>query len=458
MLRPHLLAAALLLAPLAPLPAQMSQLTLADAFRAADGGAYANRIATADADAQSAQALAPFKGILPTLRVEAGAMATTDPIGAFGTLLRQRAITAADFNPATLNFPEPARNRMAALVAEQPIFNADAWTGRRAATAAADATRAMADWTRSSTRIDVVRAYYGATLATEVRETLKAATRAADAHVARAKALADTGLVTRSDALLAQVRAGEITARYLEAMSDAEYAERGLAVLLGTQTLPAALPAALPTSERIRTIAAADSAADAPAAMRADVRAATAALSAASADALRAKSLYLPRLNGFARYDWNDPTGFFANERAWTVGVMATWTPFAGGSEIAEVRTTNARTAAAEARHEAANAQARLALTRSHDRVQLALAQLAIAEQNVEQATEAHRIVARKYDGGLSTISELLEASAGETQSRLMQAVARYQLILATAERRAALGADLVSLTALDADSTTNSR
>jgi len=163
-------------------------------------------------------------------------------------------------------------------------------------------------------------------------------------------------------------------------------------------------------------------------------------------------------VNGFARYDWNDPTGFFANERAWTVGVMATWTPFAGGSEIAEVRTTNARTEAAAARHEAANAQATLALTRSHDRVQLALAQLAIAEQNVEQATEAHRIVARKYDGGLSTISELLEASAGETQSRLMQAVARYQLILATAERRAALGADLASLTALDADSTTNSR
>ncbi len=448
MFRPHLLAAALLVAPLAALPAQ---LTLADAFRAADGSAYANRIAAADADAQRAQALAPFKGILPTLRVEAGAMATTDPIGAFGTTLRQRAITPADFDPARLNFPDAARNRMAALVLEQPLFNADAWTGRKAATAAADATQAMANWTRNTTRIDVVSAYYGATLATEVRETLRAATRAADAHVARAQALADTGLVTRSDALLAQVRAGEITARFLEATSDADHAQRGLAVLLGIDALPSAIPASLPSSAQIRAIASADSAADAPAAMRDDVRAANAALAAASADALRAKSLYLPRLNGFARYDWNDPTRLFANERAWTVGVMATWTPFAGGSEIAEVRTTNARTAAAEARHEAASAQAELARRRSHDRVQVALAQLAIAEQNVEQATEAHRIVARKYDGGLSTISELLEASAGETQSRMMHAVARYQLILAAAERRAALGADLISLTALDA-------
>ena len=51
---------------------------------------------------------------------------------------------------------------------------------------------------------------------------------------------------------------------------------------------------------------------------RADVQAATLARSAARADALRAKSLYLPRVNGFARYDWNDPSGFFANERSWT--------------------------------------------------------------------------------------------------------------------------------------------
>lgn len=456
MLRPYLLAAALLIAPLAALPAQRPQLTLADAFRAADEGAYANRIATADADAQGAQAIAPLRGILPTLRVEAGAMATTDPIGAFGTTLRQRAITPADFDPTRLNFPEAARNRMAALVLEQPIFNADAWTGRRAATAASDATRAMASWTRSSTRIDVVRAYYGATLATEVRETLAAATRAADAHVARAKALADTGLVTRSDALLAQVRAGEITARYLEASSDADHAQRGLAVLLGVSTLPAALPTALPDAAQIRTLAAADSADASPVAMRDDVRAARAALAAASADALRAKSLYLPRVNGFARYDWNDPTRLFANERAWTVGVMATWTPFAGGSEIAEVRTTNARNDAAEARHEAATSQAALALSRSKDRVQVALAQLQIAEQSVEQAAEAHRIVARKYDGGLATISELLEASASETQSRMLHAVARYHLILAAADRRLALGADLLSLTALDAASTSD--
>ena len=76
----------------------------------------------------------------------------------------------------------------------------------------------------------------------------------------------------------------------------------------------------------------------APAEPRADVRAATDALAAARGDALRAKASLVPRLNGFARYDWNSPTGLYAGDRNWTVGVMASWNPFAGASELADVR------------------------------------------------------------------------------------------------------------------------
>lgn len=454
MLRTLALAAALAVVPAAALHAQ---LRLADALRAADATAYANRIASADADAQAAQGLAAYRGILPTLRVEAGYIATTDPINAFGTTLRQRAITPADFDPSRLNFPEAARNRSAGLVVEQPLLNADAWTGRRAGVAAAAASKAMADWTRASTRVQVIRGYYGATLAAELRETLAAAARAADAHVARARALADTGLVTQSDALLAQVRAGEVRAKYLEASTDAEHAKRGLAMLLGVAALPGELPSTLPASDAIQRLVATDSTDRAAAAgARDDVRAAAAAREAAAADAWRARSLYLPRLNGFARYDWNDRDGWFANERAWTVGVMASWTPFAGASEISDVRSANARAAAATARHEAATANADLERERTRDRVRVAFEQLAIAEQGVAQAVEAHRIVARKYDGGLATISDLLEAAATETQSRLMHAMARYHLILAAAERRVALGDDPSSLAALDAATPTD--
>ncbi len=430
-----------------------AQLTLREALQRADARAYANRVATASADAQAATALQPLRGILPALRAEAGFVRTTDPIAAFGTRLRQRAIGPADFDPATLNFPAAIGNRSAGLVIEQPLLNADAWVGRDAAGKAAAAQRAAAEWTRSTTRTDVVRAYFGATLAAERQATLAAAERAALAHVARAKALADTGLVTRSDALLADVRAGEVTAQRLAAVGDAGHARRALAVLLGEPGGALVLPDSLPAAATIRALVTSDTgdgALGAPGA-RADVRAATLAAEAAKADAWRARSLYLPRLNGFARYDWNDADGFFANERSWTAGVMASWSPFAGAHELAEQKAAGARARSAQAQHEGATANAALERDRTRDALQVALLQLEIAERAVAQAAEAHRIVARKYDGGLATISDLLEASAVETQSRLGLSFARYRLLVTAAERRHALGADPGFLTALDA-------
>jgi hypothetical protein len=52
------------------------------------------------------------------------------------------------------------------MVLEQPLFNADALVGRGAATRAGDAARASADWASIGTRVDVIRAYFGAVLAT----------------------------------------------------------------------------------------------------------------------------------------------------------------------------------------------------------------------------------------------------------------------------------------------------
>jgi len=231
-------------------------------------------------------------------------------------------------------------------------------------------------------------------------------------------------------------------------------------MLVGDPTAALAVPSALPSADAIRSLVAADTAAPGAttadvgvalrADVRADVRAAELGARAARADAWRARALYLPRLNGFARYDWNDPSGLFANSRSWTAGVMATWTPFAGASEIAAGRAASARARAAEAQREAATANAALEQARTREALTVALAALTIAERAVAQSAEALRIVSRKYDGGLATISDLLEAQALQTQARLGEAFARYTLITAAAERRQALGGDPTYLAALD--------
>ncbi|MEP6991381.1 MAG: TolC family protein, partial [bacterium] len=284
-----------------------AQLTLGAAMRQADRSAFANRIAGGASAERRAQALVPFKGILPSIHLEAGYVRTTDPTGAFGSTLRQRTITPADFDPSRLNYPNAIGNYQGGIVVEQPLVNADAWLGRRAALQAVGAMRASESWTRLSIRVDVVRAYYGSVLATERASMLRTAAHAAHAHQTQAEAMVRQGMVTRSDALLAAVRAGEIDAQLAEADGTVLTARRQLGVLLGrdgaADVSEVVAPGALPSAARIRAVVEADTAVGQGHA-RADVDASERGLDAARADAVRARSTYLPRINSFARYDW----------------------------------------------------------------------------------------------------------------------------------------------------------
>lgn len=99
---------------------------------------------------------------------------------------------------------------------------------------------------------------------------------------------------------------------------------------------------------------------------------------------------------------------------------------------------------------EAAEARATVELAQATDQLAVALARLDIAERAVRQSAEAHRIMGRKYEGGLASVVELFDAGAAETQSRLQLAAARYDAIVAAGTRRVAGGLDLSVLSNLE--------
>jgi outer membrane protein TolC len=430
-------------------PAQ--SLTLADAFERAGQHAYPVRIARGQADASAGQSTAALRGILPTFRVEGSYLRTTDPLNAFGFTLKQRAVTLASFDPASLNYPAAIGNVGTGLVMELPIFNADAWLARSAAVDARSSAAAAEQWSRASAAYDVARAYYGAVLAAEQVATLDSAFAAARAHVKQAESLLRNGVVTRSDALTAAVKAGDAEIALLSARADVSIAREHLAMALGAPAdTTFILPAALPSLERVRRLAELAATDSARPQNRADVQAADYARAAASADVSRAKSLYIPTVNSIGRLDWNTASTLFGGTDSWTVGLMVSWSPFAGASQIGDVQTAQGRRQAAAAAAEAVSAQARIDLQQADQALMVAQARLGIADRSVAQSVEAHRIVSRKYDGGIATVSELFDAAAVETQARLAAANARYQAILAAAGRLHALGLALTPLTELD--------
>lgn len=446
-MRYHLSVLVLLVTAVGARVASAQRLTLREALTRADAAAYGNRAARADAMAGSARALGALQGALPTLRAEGGWMETTDPLNAFGFLLRQRKVTPAAFDPAVLNDPAARTNWNGGVVAELPLFNVDAWSGRAAAKAGARAAGAQATWTANSIRAQVIGAYYGALVMVEMTRTLETAEAAANEHVRQASSMVEQGMVTRSDLLLAQVRAGELSAQLIGARAQTVLARRQLALLMGAPaetTLVLIDP--LPDAVQIRALAAILG--TEPAADRADVTAAEAAATAAQHDARRAFGRFIPRVNAFGRYDWNDPTTLFGGQRSWTLGVMASWTPFSGLAEVADVRGARAHAVAARAMAEAASAHADLELASRESDVSVTLARLVIAERGVDQGAEAHRLVERRYLGGLAAVTELLGAQAAETQARLGLTTARMNALTALAARELARGADPAAVAA----------
>jgi outer membrane protein TolC len=309
-----------------------------------------------------------------------------------------------------------------------------------AADHASAAANANAKWNYDDTRVAVIKAYFGAILAQEKVKTLEAALKAGQAHVDQAEKMLKAGLVTRSDVLLASVKSGEVESQLIRARGEALIAKRQLAVVIGTpdDSLPA-LPPQLPGYASVHQLLQAEIATRNE---RSDVVAAEQQVRASDYDVRRTISLYAPRVNGFARYDWNSPNTVFDGDHNWTVGIMASWTPFAGASEWAERRAASARQTAARAGRDGARAQAALELAAAENDVRVAIAELEVAERSAAQAAEAHRIVARKYEGGLGSVTELLDAAAIETQSKLGAAAARFQGIVAQAERIHASGGD----------------
>jgi len=449
-LRPTLVVCLLsLLAPSARAQ-NRAPLSLAEAFDRADRHAYLNRIASAQTRIGEAEGMAALRGILPSVRVETGWMRTTDPLNAFGFTLRQRAVSPAAFDPARLNHPDPISNLASALVLEQPLLNLDAWLGQGAARLAIEASRAAGKWTAEAARVDVVRSWFGGVLARERVRTLEAALAAARSHVRQARALLEQGMVTRADLLLAEVKAGELEADLAAARGDEALMLRRLALVIGAPADTAlTLPDSLPSSERLATTLAALAGTSGSSVPRADVEAARLEQAAAEADLRRVRATTLPRINGFARYDWHTPDAPFSGSKAWTLGVMASWAPFSGAAELSAARAARGRVALASAGAEAAAARGSLEVAERQNALDVARARLVIAERSVVHGAEAHRLVARSYAGGLATVTELLGAAAAETGSRLARAAAVYQVILAAAERQQALGLSLDVLTAL---------
>ncbi len=386
----------------------------------------------AQATAAAQARLVATQAFLPSVELGLEGVRTTDPVGVFGIKLRQDNFQGSDLQLDALNRPDPYGGFTSSATITMPLFVPEGLFGHSAASRMADAQAAQARRMTGATVYRVVEAYWSAQLAARQVEALAAAVAAARAHVARAEALRDQGLVTGLDARLARVRAGEIETRRLASEAQAANALDGLATLIGLE-----LGDALSLIDSLTGPFTADCAGEGATCSledRADLAAVAFGADAAAAGVRSAWGKNLPSIALFGSLAHHaQSTPWATGSGDWTVGFMVKWNVLQGLGGVGAVKEAQAQRAAAVAQLEATRSRAALEVTSAHRYLTAAEERVEVAAAVRDEANAALAQAELRYQQGQSPITELLDVEAATTAAHLNLLAARRDLFVARA-------------------------
>lgn len=379
----------------------------------------------ASVEAARAEARSASAPLMPALSAETGWMRTSDPVGAFGTRLRQGTFGPENLAIDALNDPTPVEDWSTTLGLRWGVASPTAWAGRASARQAA---RAQA-WRE-------VRAREGTDLATRVRfrqvqgrEEAVGAARAALEAAGETEALLqrrhEEGMATRADVLQARAERERAAAGLARARAELHEARVRLGLHLGwdTDSLPDPRTP-LPEPEDAGAVDGFDPS------RRADLRARAAAVEAAESGVDRARLGYLPDLSAFAGWSVHGDSPFASDGTDWTVGVALRWEIFSGFRRSAETGRARAELTASRLEYRQGLREARGEVATARRSLGSARQALAASRAAAEAAEEGRDLMRRRVEEGLATPSDLLQAEARASAARAeaVEALVRYHV------------------------------
>ncbi len=417
--------------------AQEVRLTLADAVSRATETSH--RLAEARARQEGAEATVRVRHAAdqPTVSVNGG-YSRTNHVDVFG-------IPQPDGNLRVV-YPDIPDNYRARVEMQWPIYTggrADAL--ERAARAEAGATSSDLRAAQADLRLEVVRAYWALVTATEAVRVLEEALTRADAHLRDVRSQFDVGLLPPNDVLSVEAQRSREEMQVIEARNQREASLTDLRRLTGLAPDASIVP--VENLEAPTASARADPAVMVSEALKArperqamEQRIAGTQDFVRAAEAGRLPSIALvggvdyanPNPRIFPRQDkWND---------SWDVGINVSWSLWDAGRTKAEVAEAAAAQTAARER------LAEFDLVTSADVRQRLLdldssrAVVRASADAVRSATEARRVVTERFNVGVATSTEVLDAQVALLQSELDRTRALAGVRLSEARLDRALG------------------
>ncbi len=405
-------------------------LTVADSIRKAWRDQAGLRAGQAMVESRQAEAEGTRDLRLPSLTLQAQGIRTNEPMMAFGIKLNQARITAADFNPDSLNHPDAIGAYGGSAVLQQPLYTGGRITAaRRAGDFMAQAEVASQERRKQEAAQAVVEAYFGTQVAEQallwVEDSRTWIQGMEDFVGARVK----QGLMLESELQRLKAFHAQIDAQKADVTKQVHAARSGLGLLTGTG--PVEGPLATPLEPT-------DPPASLPAGVRGDLVAADLEARAAAEGAKAAKGNLMPEVGvelgaGTLHHSWSDKGN-------WTwAGVGVKWKVFSAPDQ-AKARAARAQERAAREMRDFKQQQAEHEIRVAREGVLAAQARYAAAKESLAAAEESKRLREARHKEGLAPLIEVLDAEAAVQGARTLILQSLFDLRVSRASLDLATG------------------
>ena len=384
------------------------------------------QIKIANQDFKSAQAdYRQSKAIfLPSISASYTAIATTNPLMAFGSKLNQEVLTASDFNPALLNDPARIKNFATKIEVLQPLINVDGLYGRQAAKAKMEAFSLQTERTKEYLELEANKAFMELQLGYKAVTVLEKANKTAEANLKLIENYFKQGILQKTDLLSVQVRVNEIKNQLQYAKSNVQNASDYLALLLNEDSSNKVYK----PIEKLENTIVIETINTTLSSNRKDIQAMDKSNEAYGKMLQSSKMNFLPRLNAFGSYELYDDSLFGTSAKGYLVGAQLSWTLFDGFKSIGKMEKSKAEFQKSEIETQQYKAKSQLELNKTNRQLKDAENKVNLSNLALEQSQEAYRIRSNRFTQGLEKTTDLLQSETLMFQKELefLQAVFEY--------------------------------
>ncbi len=405
---------------------QSRKLTLQEAL----GLAEENNLTNKSAEAQQMAVRGSYRQtnslFLPGLSVSQTSISTNDPLSVFGFRLKQERVKQEDFDPASLNNPDNFENYNTKIELRQPLLNVDGIYARKAMKNQYEASSFQTVFTRKNIRYEVKKAYYGLELASAAVEVFQQSKKVAEEALRMTQQNELQGMAMHSDVLEASVRLEERDNQLLKAKDQMQSANEYLAHLLGLDLSTAIeLSDSLFSSPSEIKLTVTDGAL----ANRSDMKAYQKQIEAGENMLRSEKMKFMPNINAFGSYEWNDRQVLGTSASNYMVGATLTWNLFSGYKNIGGIQHAGAQLDEARINYRNYLSQSQIQLNNARRNMELSYKQVQSSKLAREEAIESLRIRTNRFKEGLERTTDLLTSEALASQKKLeyIQSVYNYR-------------------------------